>query len=243
MSKQAKTKHLESSVEHNLYTCEIRDIGEFMALPMFWTMRLLQGATRIMSNNQNVSDIRIELANHLEKPGCLTSHDSYKSFYEYGDVHPCYTNFKTMFEKYRKKDYTDFEDQARKIIAKDEAYKEYINPLMTSLDTLREQMKYQAGFNPKLFGLDCTDNRNYLNEKNKPKCELCATRTEEFGKFCTNHPEMRQIYQQIITEITRMSEENKHSQLPEYNELIRAINSVKQWYVKPGQIGSRRWVY
>jgi len=221
----------------------IGDIGEFMELPMFWTMRLLQEACEHMSNNQNVYDVRIDLSNHLANPGCLYGRDT--SFYGYGydDEHPCYTNFKSMRDKYRKKDYSDFEDQSRQIIARDDDKRQYINPLMTNLEQLREQMIYQAGFNPKLFGLDCTNNRKYLNEKNKPKCELCATRTEEFGQFCVDHPEMRQTYQRVITEITRISEENKKQQCCEYIELLKSVNHVKLWCLKPGQPGSRRWVY
>jgi hypothetical protein len=91
--------------------------------------------------------------------------------------------------------------------------------------------------------LDCTDNRNYLNEKNKPKCELCTTLTSEFGKFCIEKQEMRQTYQQLIAEIVRISEENKTHPRHEYIELQQAINRVSLFYVEKGQLGSHRWIY
>ena len=82
-----------------------------------------------------------------------------------------------------------------------------------------------------------------MNEKNKPKCELCTTPTSEFGKFCVENLEMRQTYQKIIAEIARISQENKTHPRQEYIELLRAINHVRLWYVEPGQFGSRRWIY
>jgi len=91
-----------------------------------------------------------------------------------------------------------------------------VKTLSNYLQQFREQIICQAGFNPKLFYFVCTDKRNYLNEKNKPKCELCTTPTSEFGRFCVEYPEMHLTYQQIITEITRISEENRNYQRHEY---------------------------
>jgi hypothetical protein len=225
-----------------LYREEIRDISDFIDLPIFWTMKLLADATRRIINNYIIGDIKGCLDKHLETPGCLNAYELYETKYDFpGDNY--YTNYQEMRDKYRKKDYTEFEQQTRKILDWHDANCEYITQLDRDLEKLREQMRYVAGFNDKLFGLECTDKRNYLNEKNKPKCELCATPACEFGQFCVGHPEMRQTYQQVISEITRLSEENKQSQRPEYIELLRMLNESRWWFLKPEQPGSRRWVY
>ncbi len=222
-----------------LYTQEIRDISDFIDLPIFWTMKLLADATRRIINNNIIGDIKVCLDAHLKNPGCLSEYNLYETKYDFpGDNY--YTNYMVMRDRYRKKDYTDFELQTRKILEWHDGNCAYITQLDMDLEKLKEQMQYDAGFNEKLFGLECTDKRNYLNEKNKPKCELCATPVSEFGKYCVSHPEMRQTYQRVISEITRISEENKQTQMPEYIELLQVVNESRTWVLKPDQPGSHR---
>lgn len=230
------TEDLETTLLYN----EIRDIAEFLDLPIFWLLKILPSAIKNIFINYGFQDVKTDLTAHLSNPGCLTK-----------GGHSCdgfinesiYKDFQSMCAKYRKGEYIDFETQAQQIIKRADAYHIFITPIETNLVKLREQMEYLAGFDAKLFILNCTDKRNYLNEKNKPKCELCITPTNEFGYFCIEYPEMRQNYQRIITEIVRISEENKTQPRQEYIELLRAINQVRLWYVKPEQCGSSRWIY
>lgn len=222
-----------------LYTQEIRDISDFIDLPIFWTMKLLADAARRIINNNIIGDIKFCLDAHLKNPGCLSEYNLYETKYDF----PCdnyYTNYMEMRDKYRNKNYTDFEWQTRKILEWHDANCAYITQLDMDLEKFKDQMKYVAGFNEKLFELECTDKRNYLNEKNKGKCELCTTPASEFGKYCADHPEMRQTYQRIISEIIRLSEENKQIHRPEYIELLRMVNESRRWVLNPDQPGSRR---
>jgi len=230
-------KQIPSTEILDVYINEIQDIADFLDLPIFWLLTLVPTALDKIGHNYDVQDVKCDLAAHTANPGCLTrgghSCDGFRN-------QSIYTDFKKMHDKYRKGDYSDFESQARQIITRNDEYFEYVKPLVNCLQQFREQIVYQAGFNPKLFDYACTDKRNYLNEKNKPKCELCTTATSEFGRFCVEHPEMRLTYQQIITEITRISEENRNHQRHEYTELLKMCNNIRLWYAGPHGISARR---
>lgn len=121
MSKQLSAKHTtnKSGAKSTpiaiqplakLYTEEILDISDFIDLPIFWTMKLLADATWRTINSNCVIDIKLCLDKHLETPGCLM-----KDEYDFPGAN-YYTNYQEMRDKYRKKDYTDFEHQSRKIL-------------------------------------------------------------------------------------------------------------------------------
>ena len=238
MAKHVNTKNIKNNDEFT--NCEVQDIAEFLDCPIFWLMKIIPDALRNAGLNCEVQDVKSDLANHLANPGCLSrGGHSVDGF----SAQSCYIDFQIMHDKYKIGDYSDFESQARQIITKDEEYHAYFSILDDCIEQLRAQMIHQAGFNPKLFELDCTEKRNYLNEKNKPKCELCTTPTSEFGRFCVDYPEMRHTYQLIVAEITRMSEENKHNKCHEYKHLLHAINHVRLWYKKPTSSLSKRREY
>lgn len=48
-----------------LYTLEIRDISDFINLPIFWTMKLLADTTRRIISNNIIGDIKVFLDAHF----------------------------------------------------------------------------------------------------------------------------------------------------------------------------------